>query len=786
MNRQSVLPFACGVAIAVVSMVGWQARSPQPKEPSTPVASAPIEDRAPAPSVAPAPKVPDSWLERAQRITMPGRREYALPLNNPDTVPANSATHMEANDLVVGITHHGHSRAYPWWILSNFHVVNDTIVTNTEGKVPVYIGLCEQCSGAAAFDPMIEELPDRPLIFQVSGIAAGTIEISDVQTVSQWHPFSGEAVSGPLKGRQLKPIPYVMERWDVWKEKHPDSDVVLGSLQMRRRPHGMSHGALIGHPYLPDFFAKVSNLNDSRLPRSELVYGMKVGEEGAPIAVRLRDLKKNGFLELEHKGTPILLKLVGEFAVRAFIREHEGSTLNFQPDYDNALFLRDQSGSVWNELGEAIGGREALKKTRLRLARGYLTEWYEWVSNAPQSDLHNPVGKPNVPLPNITISDEKGRAFPLSSLKGGHTVLIFGCATSPLLEANKAELEALYRDYQSKGVKFYFVYKTLANPGLGGFVSPYMMKERLVQVRQARLGLGTSIPWLCDTFGNEFLSAVSAKANTELIVDPSGKIIQARDWVDVGALRSDLATFVGSVENSINPAALSLKGQRPPPSARRHVLPVLEVPHGLTPVMIAPQRSDRPYIAKLRAEADRNLIKDGKGKLYLGFHLDPIYAGYWNNERSPLRVDVRGNHGEIATPSTITATKGDQPKDIDPREFLIDIEGVTAETELQVKVNYVVCNDTVPFEEDVTQTYLVRLAPDPFENPRTVRLAPQYRQGDIVLKFLENDKDNSGDLSGEEIPSGLSGADGNKDGRVDAGEMKQVEAQLLKQQDYRW
>lgn len=74
-------------------------------------------------------------------------------------------------------------------------MVNDTIVTNTEGKVPVYIGLCEQCSGAAAFDPMIEELPDRPLIFKVSGIAAGTIEISDVQTVSQWHPFSGEAVS---------------------------------------------------------------------------------------------------------------------------------------------------------------------------------------------------------------------------------------------------------------------------------------------------------------------------------------------------------------------------------------------------------------------------------------------------------------------------------------------------------------------------------------------------------------------------------------------------------------
>lgn len=290
-----------------------------------------------------------------------------------------------------------------------------------------------------------------------------------------------------------------------------------------------------------------------------------------------------------------------------------------------------------------------------------------------------------------------------------------------------------------------------------------MMKERLVQVRQARLSLGKSIPWLCDTFGNEFMSAVSAKANTELIVGPSGKIIQARDWVDVGALRLDLARLVGPVEKSINPPTLSLKSQRPPPSARRNVLPILDVPHGLIPVMLAPRRSDRPYLAKLRAEADRDLIKNGNGKLYLGFHLDPIYAGYLNNEQSSLRVEVVGSHEETATPSTITAAKVDQPRDIDPREFLIDIKGVTAETELQVKVRYVVCHDTVPFEEDVTQTYLVRLAPDPFENPCTVRLAPQYRQGDIVLKFLENDKDNSGDLSGEEIPSGLNGSDGNKD-----------------------
>ena len=92
---------------------------------------------------------------------------------------------------------------------------------------------------------------------------ATRIGLSEVITAeaSQWHPFSGEAVAGPLKGRKLTQVASVVERWDVWLKKHPDTDVVLGSLQMRSRPHGMSHGSSIGHPHLRDFFGQIANLN---------------------------------------------------------------------------------------------------------------------------------------------------------------------------------------------------------------------------------------------------------------------------------------------------------------------------------------------------------------------------------------------------------------------------------------------------------------------------------------------------------------------------------------------
>ena len=53
---------------------------------------------------------------------MAGNREYALPLNNPDTVSAEQATHLKESDLVIGLSIYGKARAYPWWIMSNFHV----------------------------------------------------------------------------------------------------------------------------------------------------------------------------------------------------------------------------------------------------------------------------------------------------------------------------------------------------------------------------------------------------------------------------------------------------------------------------------------------------------------------------------------------------------------------------------------------------------------------------------------------------------------------------------------
>ena len=46
--------------------------------------------------------------------------------------------------------------------------------------------------------------------------------------------------------------------------------------------------------------------------------------------------------------------------------------------------------------------------------------------------------------------------------------------------------------------------------------------------------------------------------------------------------------------------------------------------------------NELPFYAKLRVEADQDLVNDGAGKLYLGFHLDPFHHAHWSNLSPPL------------------------------------------------------------------------------------------------------------------------------------------------------
>lgn len=320
------------------------------------------------------------WRDLAVESTMINRRAYTLPLNNPDMVPASEARHMKDQDVVLGILVNGEARAYPWWLTSNYHVVNDTI-----GDTPVLITLCEVCGGAAAFRPVVPDLPELTLSFQLCSVGRGTIEIMDHQTMSKWRPFLGTAFEGPLKGRALENYPLLIMPWKEWRQSYPNTWVANGSSQLREREHG-THAKGLGDPDLPPLFARTANLMDHRLGLHDLVFGIRVLETGKSYAIPAdRLVPFPNLFVVTLGGKPVLIARQGELAMAAFDLEKTPYRTGFSLVSKSPLLFRSPDGRTWNAFG--VSQEPSGAERKLPSAKSYLTEWYEWVSHSPDCEI---------------------------------------------------------------------------------------------------------------------------------------------------------------------------------------------------------------------------------------------------------------------------------------------------------------------------------------------------------------------------------------------------------------
>ena len=324
------------------------------------------------------------------------------------------------------------------------------------------------------------------------------------------------------------------------------------------------------------------------------------------------------------------------------------------------------------------------------------------------------VGKP---LPELTIHDRLGHDFRLRSLKGSYTVIVFGCLTCPNFLERIGAFEGLRHDYEPKGVKFYFVYKSLAHFERNGYVSPFTLQERIMHIRQAEKRLDTQIPWLCDTMDNAMSHHMGRAPNSEFIIDPDGRIVRKRAWSNPKIMRNDLIELIGAVANPTIPKNQYYQFKPPPKVAPSGLVKRAESLRHLRPLIVKPvmEKDALPFYAKLRVDADPEFLAKGEGKsrLYLGFFLDPIHRVHWNNRAAPIRVEFETPIGMELQPMIL---KGPQPKhaaDVDPREFLVDIKASDLSKPFKVTVHYYACNDDEGWCLPLTQRYVVHLKRDP-------------------------------------------------------------------------
>ncbi|MCA9141186.1 MAG: hypothetical protein KDB05_00280 [Planctomycetales bacterium] len=274
-------------------------------------------------------------------------------------------------------------------------------------------------------------------------------------------------------------------------------------------------------------------------------------------------------------------------------------------------------------------------------------------------------------------------------------------------------METVHHDYAPKGVKFYYIYKALAHPETNGYIAPFTLEERLLHVKEAERTLGSEIPWICDTMENDLKHGLGDAPNSEFIIDPDGKVAVRRSWSKPSDLRSDLEKLVGAVDKPTTVADLNMKKAEPPKVAKTGIVARVKMPGQMQALTIQPEMiSLEPFYVKLRVEADINVTKNGKGKLYLGFHLDPLYDVHWNNLAAPLTFEIKTSDGTTISPSNGEAPKIEVESDADPREFLLDIDAGQGADSFEVTVKYFACNDAEGWCKPVTQQYTVALQVD--------------------------------------------------------------------------
>ncbi len=333
------------------------------------------------------------------------------------------------------------------------------------------------------------------------------------------------------------------------------------------------------------------------------------------------------------------------------------------------------------------------------------------------------------------------------------------------------------------GVKFYYIYKALAHPALYGYVTPFTLEERLMHVQEAKRRLGSEIPWICDTMSNDLKHALGDASNPEFIFDADGKLANKRWWSDPEKLREDLARLVGPVENPTSVEDLDMKALPPRKAAAKGVVPRLEVPMGLQALKVEPVITEKgaPFYVKLRAEADRDVLHGEAGKLYLGFHIDPVYEVHWNNLVTPLRFELDLPDGAVASQTTGDAPKLEVEADSDPREFLFELDPDSTDAPIQAKVFYFACDDAETYCIPVTQQYKIYLKRDPDGGRRRTGWTDRGTGG-FAETLSNSDLNGDGRVSRDELPERLGRLferiDENGDGFIDADERERMESRF--------
>ena len=298
-------------------------------------------------------------------------------IDDPPFVPPDVARFMRDTDTVFGVSLGGERRAYPVKVLSWHELLNDTV-----GGQPVVLSFCTLC-GSGILYAAVDGDGNR-LRFGTSGLLYRSNKLMfDRATLSLWSNLTGEAVVGEraAEGAKLRMLPMTLTRWDVWRQRYPDTTIMRPDPETARRTgyryvEGAADRARAGVEF------PVWRQSDA-LSRDEPIYALRIADEAK--AYPLAKLRAERLVHDTLGGRHIVLVLdPATDAVRAYER---GGRRFEAPDETPLRQLRADDGSAWwiaeDGLAPDAGGKLLLPRVP-----GHAAFWFGWYAFYPETMVY--------------------------------------------------------------------------------------------------------------------------------------------------------------------------------------------------------------------------------------------------------------------------------------------------------------------------------------------------------------------------------------------------------------
>lgn len=265
---------------------------------------------------------------------------------------------VDSNKLVLGVALDGQAKAYPIQLIGYHHQVRDTV-----GRTPVMVSYCTVCRSGRVFAPTVD---GRPETFRLVGMDHFNAMLEDASTGSWWRQATGEAVAGPMKGKNLPELPATQTTLRQWLVLYPNSLVMQPDSAFNEEyDHLDTYDKGLGR-------GKLTGTDTLSWREKSWVVGLVVNRVAK--AYDWNRLKRERGINDRVGEQPVVIALAAD-------------TLSFfafeRPSVEAVFTLRNDTlfseGKAWDLLGKNVGGTAP----NLRPVTAYQEFWHSWSTFHP-------------------------------------------------------------------------------------------------------------------------------------------------------------------------------------------------------------------------------------------------------------------------------------------------------------------------------------------------------------------------------------------------------------------